>query len=64
LTVTNGNIAVMNDADNPDRDQYLHVKLTSDEKTRLRVKAAQLDMSMSEYVRHVVFGEDPKAVPA
>lgn len=45
------------------RDDYVRVMLTEEEKTELRVKAARQNLSMSEYVRQLVFG-DEEAVAA
>ena len=50
--------------DTPSRDDKVEVKLTEKEKTRLRVKAAQQNLSMSEYIRDLVFGDQERAVPA
>jgi hypothetical protein len=49
--------------DTPARDDKVEVLLTEQEKTRLRVKAAQQNLTMSEYIRDLVFGEE-EAVPA
>lgn len=51
------------DKDSPDRDDYVRVLLTEEEKTELRVKAARQNLTMSEYIRDLVFGEE-QAVPA
>jgi len=49
--------------DKPHRDDYVRVMLTEAEKTRLRVKAAQQNLTMSEYIRELVFG-DEETIPA
>jgi len=63
LTVITGNITAMPGTDKRERDEYLHVKLSSEEKTQLRVQAAQRDLTMSEYIRELILGED-ETVPA
>jgi hypothetical protein len=49
--------------DTPARDDKVEVLLTEQEKTRLRVKAAQQNLTMSEYIRDLVFSEE-EPVPA
>jgi len=49
--------------DTPSRDDKVEVALTKAEKTQLRVKAARQNLTMSEYIRKLVFG-DEETVPA
>lgn len=46
------------DKDEPDRTEFLHVKMTEEEKRTLRVRAAEKGMSMSECVREALCREE------
>lgn len=49
--------------DSPEREQRLHIPLSDEEKTSVRVRAAREDKSMAAYVRDQLFGET-ESVPA
>jgi len=46
-----------------EREQRLHIPLSDEEKTDVRVRAAREDKSMAAYVRDQLFGET-ESVPA